>query len=648
MKELNSLFNLIKPIKHPRLMNPKANHSNFSAIALFLFLTGVCGAQELRVTPEHSGALGGPWLPLDPTEILVEPNGAFVVLNAQTNEFFRLRIDPGRSPDFAKPLDLRDVPGRTLSIALRHLRAFSSSDRRTPGPEDDAWPEVTLGPWVHPVYEPFHRDGDSPAYLEFKVILATNPPPLTGAFLLNPPTEPSVEYGYLLVSLTEEDFPIAEFATRGPTAVEKLHRLARTRNIKPIRYGSTLLVAEDSLGRLVANWGAEPFRPSPEFIEAGLARPVWHGNDDLGTDVRPEVGALPVSHYSSYEDFKRDYTANPVYEHMRARRAKFARHEWNMENGVRLPELIVQVGQTIRIKTNEVVTAFYLDAADQEREIARVSISRTAPGLLITGVAPGAGVLMVTTASAESMYALRVIPAGGIASTESVEGFVPGWGDPVHFYAGNYADQPKYNQLEDDDWCPLVGCGPNAWAILLAWFERNWSVKAAFGNLVSLDAPPDSSGSVNKGKLRPPLNSLHDLCDVICTAFSDQGATPPGDMGEGGLGYTYIAKISGLLGRQWNIGWTLGDDCPEDGALRCRDAIKKGYPAAVGLGWLWHYAVSYGYAYQHFYFAPDTIYMTKRYLKCNMGWGNSDPRWYNLCDTFWDSDFKVWNGPNAQ
>ncbi len=627
---------------------PHQTRAGIPALALFLFLATLCGAQELRVTPEHSGAVSGPWFPLDPADILVEPNGAFVLLNAQTNEFFRLRIEPGRSPDFAKPLELRDVPEKTLSLALRHLRAFSSSDRRIAGPEDDAWPEVTLAPWVHPVYEPFYKEGASPAYLEFKVILATNPPPLTGAFLRNPPSEPSVEYGYLLVSLSEDDFPIAEFATRGPTAVEKLHRLAATRNLKPIRYGSTLLVGEDTHGRLLANWGAEPFRPSPDFIEAGLARPVWEGDDERGTDIRPVVRELPISHYRDYDDFKRDYVANPVYQHLRARRAKLAKPEWDMENGMRLPEIVVQVNQTIRIETNENVTAFYLDAADAETLIARVSIGGAAPGLLITGLVPGAGALMVKSTTEESMYALRVIPAGGTTAPASLSGFVPGWADPVHFYAGNYAIQPKYSQLEDDDWCPLVGCGPNAWAIQLAWFERNWSVKAAFGNLVTLDAPADSGGSVNKSKIRPVVSSLHDLCDVICTAFSDQGATPPGDMGEGGLGYTYIAKIAGLIGRQWSIGWTLGDDCPEDGALRCRDAIKKGYPAAVGLGWLWHYAVSYGYAYQHFYLAPDTIYMTKRYLKCNMGWGNSDPRWYNLCDTFWDSDFKVWNGPNAQ
>jgi hypothetical protein len=199
--------------------------------------------------------------------------------------------------------------------------------------------------------------------------------------------------------------------------------------------------------------------------------------------------------------------------------------------------------------------------------------------------------------------------------------------------------------LTDQD--ALVGCGPNAWAILLAWFDRNASVKAAFGNWLQADAPAESTTSTSIGKLLPVLRELHEQCDVICTAFSDQGATTPGDMEEGGLGYTYFAKLSGYLTRQWRIRWTLGDACPEDGALRCRDAVKKGYPAVVGLGWLWHYAVAYGYAYQQYYIAPDTVYLTKRFLKCNMGWGDSDPKWYNLCDTFWDSDFRLRNGPLA-
>ena len=93
--------------------------------------------------------------------------------------------------------------------------------------------------------------------------------------------------------------------------------------------------------------------------------------------------------------------------------------------------------------------------------------------------------------------------------------------------------------------------------------------------------------------------------------------------------------------------WTIWDDCPEDGALECASAIKKGYPAVVGLGWLWHYAVAYGYQrvdYKHTQGGPS--FLIYRYLKCNMGWADT-VQWYNLCDTFFSSDFKLWNGPNA-
>jgi hypothetical protein len=30
-----------------------------------------------------------------------------------------------------------------------------------------------------------------------------------------------------------------------------------------------------------------------------------------------------------------------------------------------------------------------------------------------------------------------------------------------------------------------------------------------------------------------------------------------------------------------------------------------------------------------------------------MGWRNVEPRWYNLGDTFYSVNVRLWNGPNA-
>jgi len=613
-------------------------------LSLLAVITGIAfasPAQELHVIPEHASAAIGPWTGLDPALVQLEADGSLLVPSLATNEFFRLRIGPGRSATDGRPLLLEQAPTNALKIARNLLNTFMGGVAT--GDDDQRWEGVKLGPLVYPVYGAGFANGQSPAYLEFKVIRSSNAPPLGGTFLKTAPTDTTEEFGYITVSLVQSDFPVAEFATRGPTVVEKLHKLAGTPNVKPFRYGSTLMVAEDLQGNLVANWGAQPFKPDPNVITVGRTRPNWHGND-TNVDVRPPSNPLASTGYASYSAFKRDYMTNAVYQYLRNRRTVMAHAHWMIETG-QYPEIVtVGVGQSITILPNEQVTAFGLDDGDSVQSIARISFSRSDPGLVINGTIKGGGMLTVQTSQNIYFYALHV-------TGSALAGGAPppvGWQPMVYFYAGTWDDQPKYSQLKRPEFCQLVGCGPTAWAMFFAWVERNQGIKAAFNDFFTIDAPPDTDSSANRSKLYPEVSQLYDYCSVICNPFGDDGATAPGNMMDAGLTITFIPTLGRLIHRSWNMGWTLWDDCPEDGALRCRDAVKKGYPGVVGLGWLWHYALAYGYAFQQFYLAPDTPYLTARYLKCNMGWGSDDPpRWYNLCDTFLDSDFHITAGENA-
>ena len=631
--------------RHPaRSQDPQFHSRRLAWMALLATMAGIAfasQAQELHIVPERAPSAGGPWNALDPALVEVDADGSLLVPSLATNEFFRLRIEPGRSATGGMPLLLEQVPTNALKIARNLLDTFVAG--AAPGGDDRGWEGVKLGPLVHPVYAAGFANGQSPAYLEFKVIRSSNAPPLTGTFLKTPPTDLTEEFGYITVSLVLSDFPVAEFATRGPTAVEKLHKLAGTPNVKPFRYGSTLMVAEDAQGNLVANWGSQPFKPDPNVVAVGRTRPNWHGNG-TNVDVRPPSNPLVSTGYATYSDFKRDYVTNGVYQYLRNRRTVMAHAQWLIETG-QYPEILtVGVNQSITILATEQVTAFGLDDGDNVQSIARLSFSRTDPGLSITGTIKGGGMLTVQTTAGIHFYALRVT-----GSTLAAGPPLPiGWQPAVYFYAGTWDDQPKYSQLKRDEFCKLVGCGPTAWAMFFAWVERTQGIKAAFNDFLTLDAPPDTDNSANKAKLLPEVRQLYDYCNVICNPFGDDGATMPGDMMDAGVTITFIPTLALFIHRSWNMGWTLWDDCPEDGALRCRDAIKKGYPGVVGLGWLWHYALAYGYAYQQYNLAPDTPFLTARYLKCNMGWGSDDPpRWYNLCDTFLDSDFHITAGSNA-
>jgi hypothetical protein len=561
-----------------------------------------------------------------------------------TNEFFRLRIEPGRTAQSGEPLSLSQVGTNEVKRAMNFLQ--NSLGSITNGTGDSDWVDAVLGPKVNPVYGAAFNNGQSPAYLEFKVVRNTNSTdasPPRGDFLKTPPSETLTDEGFILISLVHSDFPVAEFATRGPTAVERLQKLAGTPDIKAFRYGGgTVWVAEDLQGNLVANWGGQPFRPPTNIVAFGRQAPTYIGDDSTGLNNPPPTNHLIASFYSSYPEFKTDYLTNPTYVYLRNRQTQMASGEWMLEDGQMPQTLTVPVGGRITILTNETVLGFFQDTADGDQDFASIAVGKL--GLSITGKATGSGMLDVRTSTGDHMYALEVTATGALLPQNI---FVPHWG-PFHAtYAGSWDTEPKYHQLQRDEFCRDVGCGPNAWAIYFAWVQRNQGLRPLFG-WFNTTPPADSDGPANESIILPVDRDFFQECNVICSPTSDEGATLPGDMMAAGPAQTFIsAVVFQYTVRTYKMRWTLLDSCPEDGALHCRNAIKKGYPGVVGLGWLWHYAVAYGYEYQQYYLAPNVPYLTARYLKCNMGWGDDPPRWYNLCDTFFSSDFHVTKGPKG-
>ena len=598
-------------------------------------------AQVVKITPETSTNAAGPYGAIAPSALQPSPDGAWFFSKSQSEQFFRLRIDDvPRGP--AAPISTSAVPATVFSRAHSLLSLFSRTDddtNRIPG--DAVWENAALAPLVCPIFDPGVSNGASAALLEFKVIPARAASRLRRGVLADRPEDVPTDLGYILVSLTDDNFPVVSFSNEGLTPVEKLWRRAGTRSIKPVQFDNTLLIAEDDAGNMLANLGSVPFKIPPSALAQINLPHQYDGDDDLEIDNRPRPVRLGATHYASYLEFKTDFQTNRVYQILRAQRAAAAREQWDIERGIYPEVILIDVNELRFILAGEDITSFRFfseDGADL-----RIDEPSTTSGLRLFGLKPGDGRLIVELPGRTITYAVGVRIPRGLAPAG---GFTPGPQPPKFWYAGSWNDQPKYHQLEDNDWCPLVGCGPTAWAILFAWFERERGVRGAFGNWTAADAPINAK-SGNRQFVFPVMDDLHELCDVICTAFSDQGATEPSDMSEGGLGYTFTPRILGYIRRSWRMKWTIWDDCPEDGALECAEAIKKGYPAVVGLGWLWHYAVAYGYQRVDWKFAPDQpAFLIYRYLKCNMGWGDT-VQWYNLCDTFFSSDFRIRNGPNA-
>jgi hypothetical protein len=606
-------------------------------------------ADTLRVKVEQSASPAGPWqhLPLDRTT--TDANGDPIVPAVDGVQFFRARIEPitgggGATEEFAK------LPAALIKRANTELEAGKA-------PGEDAWPpDAEIDPVVHLIFDPAYNGGTTPAFYEVK-ILAPLPRIPKGPLLRNAPegcTDRSL--GYLMLALNPGDFPVPDLAMTGPTPTERLQCAAGDRNIKVLRFGPTYFVAEDASGNPVANLGAHPFRPDPALAET-LKTPVeWNkGEDDAeGTVSRPPPSAFG-GHYASYVAFKTDYLTNPIYQRVRANRVAYAAQEWAAERGELPAPIQLATGQTVTLVPAVIVASVTQDV-EGGTSIVRTQIL-AGGGLKITGSLNGHGSLRMVLGDGSVRYQAVLVGLGGAGAGPRATQTYPYWKIVSDNYAGTYAMQPKYNQMDDAlDWSGYVGCGPNAWAIYFAWLERNNGVKAAFGAFNTVTAPPEfkAGQTSNRQALYQVLAQLSDLCDTINVPFSDETATMPGDLAEGGIDYLYLPRLLQMVKCSWQMKWaglfgTL-DTSDEGGASHTRSAIKAGFPAVTGLGEYWHIVVAYGYRAEELYLAPGVSgQLIRRRIKCNMGWGPGiDPQWHSFWDVFFTSNYKVWNGPNAQ
>lgn len=612
-----------------------------SGIGLVGMADRATAAPTVRLWIEQAPSPGGPWTPLDMNAVARDADGNPRLPADQAGKFYRTQIDLAASVQPGDPVPLADVPAELTTRARALLRSGLAPADATTDPDPEGWPErAEIGPHVFPQMVVGADGSVKPGYFEYKVLLpAVTPAERGGPVKTDPEDGGPSDAGFILISATEDDFPVAEFATEGPTPCERMARLAKTSRINVIRYGPTFMAAEDDQGRLLATDGATPFKVDPNFLALDGAE--WRGNSDTGLDQGPRVlPTLEAPHYRTYLEFKEDIASNPVYRKWADIRRARAKLDWDILRRRGVEAVTVRTGQTVRILTTLSPTpAPEISFVTDDIGLVLQTAASTQGGVLLTGGRVGDGTLFVRQGTQEYRFLVKVTSAtGGRAAGDVVEsGF---------WYAGNWDMQPKYYQMRRDRWCDLVGCGPVAWAMLFAWFDRNWGVEYAFrGEGSNTSPPPDMSTSSNRTKVINAYDELHEMCDVICNPFGDDGATYPTDMTDGFKSYTYISALPLFIGRSWHINSVTGT-WPDAGALRSRDAIKDGYPAVTGLGWMWHYVLAYGYGYEKIDSGTGYTF-TKRYLKCNMGWNGAGPRWYNLGDTFYSANCKVWSGPNA-
>lgn len=618
---------------------------------VLLCLTPRLHAGAVRVWTEYSNTLNGPWTPVDPSTLPVDANGHMVLPTEGGSLFFRTRI--AAAGDMLR----QEVPVSALppEITAHADNVLRTSRARSGDPE--AWPEdAVLHPVAIPVFDGAQEQRDTAAFIEFKVVRGAPTAPSTAPLLKFAEDAPQpATLGFILVSLAETEVPVPQFATRGESISEQLARLARTPNFRLVRFGGDFWAAEDAQGHLLANLGAHPWKPDPAMLTQLTQDLVWEGDDDTRTNSEPTVPSFQVQFYESYAAFKTDFRVNPVYVALRQQRAARAQAEWQIARGV-LPQVVqLTPGQSLLLLPGVTITRHYLDTEDEVR-VADATPATEGGGITVTGIAPGDGLLEVQAGSSIHRFSIRVTSATPAPASPPPppppSDFVPGWQRVYEKFVGSYETQPKYAQMKHSEWQGYIGCGPNAWATLLAWWERERGNYLAFGYNFYTDAPAEYYDGAPKNRLKPVIKELRSISGGVYNPFDDSFATPPDSMPKSVLGVTGFYSITGWMSRSWKMRWsdfaqTLNGD---GGAKEVRDAIKNNYCAVVGLGNYWHYGVAYGYTVDQFQHTENgPVIATRRWLRCNMCWGPkpSNAHWRDYYDTFFSSRLRLKRNSSA-
>ena len=633
------------------------------SLCVALFAAGLCSAKAAEAVSliyEYASSPGGPWQTVDPAKVQVGPTGNVTVEKEGANVFFRLRVVSSAGGETTVPVvTLAQIPAGTVNAAkIQLVRMAAGADS-----EFGDLSEVDIAPFAAPL---LNAPGDKgPSYYEFKLVRKPRTVVEAGFRKFNSNENGETARGYMIASATTNDLPVVEFATEGGSPVESL--LAKCGGVTParvIRYGAGFWVAENEKGELIANHGTEPFRPPAGIVEELAEKPpvTGAGDTDAGLHEPPPASKLVPTHYRSYEEFKQDYETNKFHQVVRSRRAENAKAYWNAERGIFPQVLRVVDGQTTTFLAGVRVDNLILDVELGDRPIANVTAPRIG-GLSVQGLAPGRMGIKVRTGERVTRYVIEVTaPRLGAASVDdslmSAQATAePFWKTVTEAYAGGWGDQMRWWQMEDSEWCNLVGCGPVALGMLLGWWENEKSVESAFYtapnsflSLRDIDAARILDTTSRKAKVRAAYVQLHELCDVICDPFSQAGATMPGDLVEGFFGYLQpVASSAGISSALYGkgqplVGYTYsyaydawGDDWDSSGS-RVANGIKAGRPGVVGLGVLWHYVVAYGYMRQDYTMkvGGEDVYLgvAKRFFKVNEGWNKSNPAWYSAHDVF--------------
>ena len=640
-------------------------------LASFTNAAMAAAVDYLPIALEQAANPDGPWTTVPVGAQQLAPDGKLLMPAAREHEYWRLKVTAAGDIGFALGLPLIDVPPTPLKIA-RDFLALHSSPRGEEGQSESEWGSVRLADVATPIYDPALDGGRTPAYMEFKVIAAVGDPsvgdPSVGDSSGYTPAPVRRDRGFIQVSLTENDFPVAAWSTEGTTPIEQLRDAAGTATVKPVMFGPSLLVGESREGRMAATLGSLLSKPHPELMQfADFVGSASYDSETGESNSTPTIPlGQPLDMYASYEQMKEDYQTNEFYVSVRARKRETAKIDWLFARGATFPHLKVGVGDpTINFAGREVRSAS-LHAPDDARIALLTPLGRE--GLQIEGLMPGGGVIAVRFAEGEEYFSLEVGDPAAKTAQAMLGGFTPGWKQTKLYLAGTKDNQCWYSQFQSLDFGGgglgnYVGCGPCAWTMLMGWwdhqgvpvsFRPNASGGSGLPNfkLGLPDAPKSENDSYVNSMMRAFRFQWVD--PLYCNIFSGACGTPPDKMAEGtqyfmSLQTPYNLLYEPLLGQKvlghsYKVSWTwVSYNGVNDHNKLARESIEKGRPSIMGIGFLNHYILAYAYLEKQYEMAPGVFIGWRPYLRANWGNGSAGVKWINFQnDWFFATKARFW------
>lgn len=550
--------------------------------------------------------------------------------------------------DLERDIPVSDIPTDFHRRAAQLLEEVRGSEM-APG-----WEQARLSTIVRPLYRP---DVEGVAYYEFQVVVQSQPA------------------GFIILSTGEHDFPIPHWNFTGESPTQILIHKANQDGKNAARFyklDALAYAAQDGQGNLAAISETQPVKVSgmdPAWLDQPieLTEVLWMPDptqddadtpsDGVLTTTGPVSSTLQLSGWESWGELKAGYT--PSYGVLIEGLRREAQEEWEGENLIEQYGVVLHKGDvyTLAMLCENPLLSLSgsgipfiqteLVARDGLLPVYKITVTNSLLGealpVDVTMNCSGSPVETVKFLIWEPytvQLPLVTRNAGGQAAqqVQKPQNVRGDWGPWTMYWAwAGFNDQRMYYQIPagsppNTSGCPS-GCGATAWAMLFGWadfeasnkswnyWQPRWGIYRENGGYgLNAVAPKYMDDGI-----RNITWEIRNRIGTWCVFGS--APTPPWQM-SGAFNY-----LKGRTGTQLYTKYSVVG-IPWSGIREyARDTIYyHKTPVIIGTGWLSHYPLAYGYAWQ----AKKVWWGTKhnRWFWVNQGWGGSGDGWVSASTWF--------------